>query len=33
LAKDKCGLPEPKMQMADMTGDNSNSCDAASGCC
>lgn len=33
LAKDKCVVPESKMQLADMTGDSSNSCDADSGCC
>ncbi len=35
LAKDKCGIPEskPKVQLADVSGSDSNACAPGSGCC
>ncbi|SMG42446.1 hypothetical protein SAMN05661096_02896 [Marivirga sericea] len=35
LAKDKCGIPasKPKVQLADVSGTSSNSCEPGGGCC
>lgn len=35
LAKDKCGIPaeKPKLQLVDLTNDNSSCCTPGSGCC
>lgn len=39
LAKDKCGIPEakiqvkPKVKLADMTAGSNNSCEPGNGCC